>query len=240
MASGPDEAPLEGLAPPGLAPEATGRGVRIAVVDTGVNFAHPHLRVPGQGWSVGWLDGAIDVRPTGYADRYGHGTCCAALIHALAPEAALWAVRVTAEQPTTDADRIAAGIEVAVEAGADLISIALGTRTRLRAGLDGAVRAAAEAGAVVVASDPGDEAVLPAGCPDAVAVRHQDGVDVVAGAAGWLAEGRARPAPGHATNFWGPSLACARAAAALARWAEQTGLRGSPLVDGFSKALVVR
>ena len=231
----------EGLALPQLQATDTGKGVRVALVDTGVNFQHPHLRVPGRGWRVQWLDGEVQSQPGGYADGYGHGTCCAALVHALAPEAELWAVRVTAERPTTDADRIEHGLNVAVEAGADIVCVALGTKTRLRQGLDAAVAHALEQGVVVVAADPNDgDAVVPAASPGAIAARHRDGVDVCIEDGVWWAEGRARPASAHASNFWGPSLATARVCAALARWAQSTPARGGELVRGFSKALDVR
>ena len=213
----------------------------VALVDTGVNFTHPHLRIAGRQLSVAWVDGEVQVRPGDAADRHGHGTCCAALLHGLAPEAALIAIRVTGDRPTTDADRIAAGIRAAVEAGAHVIAVPLGTRTPLRAGLDAAVRAAAEAGRVVVAADPDDgAAVLPAGCPGALAARHRDGVDVAGAPPVLYAEGRARPADGHPSNFWGPSLACARVAAAVARYAQAAGTSSFGGVQGFSKSLDVR
>ncbi|MCK6549633.1 hypothetical protein L6R52_27605, partial [Myxococcota bacterium] len=82
-------------------------------------------------------------------------------------------------------------------------------------------------------------AVLPAGCPGAIAVAHRDGLDVAEAGGLVVAEGRARPAPGHVRNFWGPSLATARTAAALARLAEATKDRGPSLVGRFKKALLV-
>lgn len=225
-----------------MAPSATGRGVRVALVDTGVNFAHPHLRVPGEAMAAVWEDGRVIIVPGEAADQHGHGTCCAALLHGLAPDAALIAVRVTGHRPTSDADRIAAGIEAAAAAGAHVVAVPLGTRTALRGGLDAVVAAAVAAGVAVVAADPeGPEgaAVLPAGCPGALAARHRDGVDVVGAPPILYAEGRARPAAGHAQNFWGPSLAVARVAAAVARAVEVHG-SGLGAVEALSKALVVR
>ncbi len=231
----------QGLALPTIAADKTGCGVKVAVIDTGVNFQHPHLSMPGRGWSVVWQDGAIETRAGGYSDQHGHGTCCAALVHALAPDAEVWAIRVTADRATTDADRMAAGIELAMDEGADLVCMALGTKTRLGHSLNAAVAAASAAGTLVIAAEPADgDVVLPAASPGAVAARHRDGVDVVYESGLWFAEGRARPAQGHASNFWGPSLAAARLCGGLARWAEGHPERGIGLLEGFSNFLDVR
>ncbi len=229
----------EGLAEPTVAADATGLGVLVAIVDTGVNFGHPHVALPARGASVRWLDGEIDVERGDFGDPYGHGTCCAALVRLLAPAAELFAVRVTDARPTTDADRLAAGIGVAVREGAGVIAVAMGTRTRLGASLADAVGSALQAGSLVVAAAPDDE-VLPAACPGAIAAHHRDGVDVVQAAGRLYAEGRARGAEGFRNNFWGASLSTARVAAALARTAERTGARGAALAQGFSNFVEVR
>jgi subtilisin len=216
----------EGLAVPAIAVEARGRGVRVGIVDTGVRFAHPHLLLPPRGRAP--LD-----------DRVGHGTCCAALVHLLAPEAELYAVCVTNERGTTDASNLARGIDAAVEDGAEIVLVALGASSAEP--IDEAVARASARRAVVVAADP-RQAVFPARSPGAVGVAHREGVDVALDGLQIVAEGRARPVPGDAPkarNFWGTSLAAARAAAALARFQEATGERGDGLVRGFKKALFV-
>lgn len=228
-----------GLTPPTVAPERTGRGIRIAVIDTGVDFAHPHLGLPPAGAHVVREDGVVSIRETPAPDSYGHGTCCAALIHWLAPDAELYAIRVTDDRPTTDAERLACGIAHGAAVGAAVLAVAMGTKTRFRAALDAAVVDALDAGAIVVAPDPGAP-VAPGVCPGALRVGYWDGVDVILDGAQLLAEGRARPAARRATNFKGPSMSTARAAAALARYLEGTTQRGSSAVSGFSKALGVR
>jgi subtilisin family serine protease len=231
-------APLiaEGLTPPAIARDAAGRGLTVAVVDTGVNFSHPHLACRGRAVAVAWDDGELAVDLDRVGDRFGHGTCVAALLHRLAPEVELVSVRVTAERAATDVERLARGIRVALEHGAHVISVSLGTRSALSASLHAAVREVVAAGALLVAADPG-EAVLPASSPGALAIGRRDGVDLVREGARLLADGRARPAPGHPKNFEGPSLSTARAAAALARLAESTGARGPSLAEALSRAL---
>jgi subtilisin family serine protease len=227
------------LAPAVVAKEATGRGVLVAIVDTGVNFAHPHVAARARGVTVRWKEGELELERAGFGDRIGHGTCCAALVKWLAPDVELFAVRVNDDRPTTDADRLAAGIDAAAQEGARIISVSMGTRTKLRARLDDAVAAAIEGGALVVAAGP-DPEVLPAGCAGAIAAQHRDGVDVIVEQGRVYAEGRARPAEGFRSNFWGSSLSTARVAAALARIAEQSGAKGEALSQLFSKLVEVR
>jgi len=63
--------------------EYTGRGVRVAVVDSGVHATHPH---------VGGVEQSIAVREDGsldqdVVDRLGHGTAVTAAIREKSPDA---------------------------------------------------------------------------------------------------------------------------------------------------------
>ncbi len=224
------------MIPAAIAADRSGAGVTVAVVDSGVNFGHPHLRLPGRGFAVEREDGELIVRTGGHADRFGHGTCCAALVHALAPGAALFAVRVTSDRPTTDAERLARGIEVAIDEGARVILVPMGTRTVLT-DIGRAVERALAQGAVVVAPLPGPD-VLPGAHPAALGVAVLDGIDVALRDGVLVADGHPRPAEGSPTNFYGPSLSAARAAAALARVGEGAG--GAIDRVGFKSILPVR
>ena len=225
---------LDGLIPPELAVEGTGSGITIAVVDSGINFDHPHLSIQGMSYEVFWDDdGTLDSRAGPVRDDFGHGTCCAALIHALAPDAALIGIKVTGERATTDADRLSLGIRVAVDAGADLICVPMATETRVRGGLDRAVKYALEMKSLLVAADPGRIEALPAHSPGALGVQLHDGVDVGVHLGVVCADGRARPFGHGPSNFYGPSLSAARVSAACARFAEISNFRGSELMLGF-------
>ena len=68
----------------------TGRGVRVAVIDSGVHAAHPH---------IGSVAGGVAIDEDGrehedYVDRLGHGTAVAAAIKEKAPDAELYVVKV--------------------------------------------------------------------------------------------------------------------------------------------------
>ncbi len=109
---------------------ATGRGVRVAVIDSGIEAGHPLLggAVDGMGgvaFSVG-PDGVVDRRDGPHDDVYGHGTACAGIIHALAPETSITSVRVLDGALRGSAAAFLAGLAWAVEHRFDVINLSLG------------------------------------------------------------------------------------------------------------------
>jgi subtilisin family serine protease len=74
---------------------ATGKGVKVAVVDSGVDNKHPDLadHVKG-GVIVEETGGQISFKPYDGQDTAGHGTGCAGVIARIAPEAEIYSVRV--------------------------------------------------------------------------------------------------------------------------------------------------
>ncbi|WP_092382643.1 type VII secretion-associated serine protease mycosin [Micromonospora phaseoli] len=111
---------------------STGRGVVVAVIDSGVDGSHPDLA--GQ-----VLPGLDLVTPGGAAepDPVGHGTTVAGLIAGrnddrqgvvgLAPDARILPVRVLDEENRyDDALIVAKGVRWAVDNGADVINLSLG------------------------------------------------------------------------------------------------------------------
>ena len=145
---------------------ATGRGVTVAVVDSGVDTGNAHLTdavVPGVDL-VG-----VAGEPTGRTDTAGHGTAVAGQIAArphpgsglvgLAPDATILPVRVyysdddqgRQQGVAPDASRMAAGIDAAVAGGARVINVSMSTPNDTPA-LEEAVRRAVAAGSLVVAS----------------------------------------------------------------------------------------
>lgn len=111
----------------------TGAGVRVAVVDSGIDAAHPAVG-PVQGGVViePDLDAADGIRIIAgpHDDLYGHGTACAAIIRALAPECELYSVRVLGPALTGRGRIFAAGLHWAIENGMDVVNLSLSTRSR--------------------------------------------------------------------------------------------------------------
>jgi subtilisin len=107
---------------------ADGGGVRVAVVDSGVDADHPQ---------VGGLAGAVavEVQPDGsvalaqgaHEDLVGHGTACAGIIRRVAPACELYSVRVLGPSLKGKGVAFVAGLRWAVEAGMDVVNLSLST-----------------------------------------------------------------------------------------------------------------
>jgi subtilisin family serine protease len=105
--------------------EMTGRGVRIAVIDSGVAVPHPH---------IGAIAGGVSIDENGespdYRDRIGHGTAVMAAIMEKAPPVEgfdYFAVRVFRSALRTRIDFLLRAIEWSIEQRVDLINLSLGT-----------------------------------------------------------------------------------------------------------------
>lgn len=202
------------------------RRVRIAVVDSGVHGAHPHVGRNLSGISIG-LDGAHGGDTS---DRLGHGTAVAAVICEKAPDAELISVKIFDDTLTTTGIALASAIEWAAGQTVQLINLSLGTENQAHEGrLAQAVAVARARGAWVVAAAPQDGLRwLPGAQADVISVEvdwalARDEVRVVSSplTAGLrlAASGYPRPIPGvdPIRNFRGPSFAVANATGVIAR-----------------------
>ncbi len=133
---------------------ATGRGVRVAILDSGVAAGHPHV-----GGVIGGVRILADGEDGEYADRLGHGTAVAGAIREKAPNAELLAVRVFDRELVTTASILARAIEwaAAPTGRAAIINVSLGTTNEVHAErLARAVQLATDAGALVLAAATSD------------------------------------------------------------------------------------
>jgi type VII secretion-associated serine protease mycosin len=170
-----------------LRAQATGKGVTVAVIDTGVDDSNPQLRgamAPGGGDFVGSTDGTQDLE--------GHGTRVAGIIAArpmkgtgfvgLAPDAKILSFRYTGAQDKQGNSRtMSAAISAAVAKGAKIINISSDTADkRDNTELRNAVATAVKSGALVVAAAGNDGAdgtsadTYPASYPGVLAVAASD------------------------------------------------------------------
>lgn len=128
---GPADVPVEADGPleppgPGLV-GGTGRGVRVCVVDSGVERNHPMVGPIAHAWRVFKEDGRVHVEETDEGDACGHGTACAGIIRRTAPDCELSSVRVLGERFSGSGDVLLAGIRWAVRRRFDVVNLSLST-----------------------------------------------------------------------------------------------------------------
>lgn len=131
----PAELPVEADAFPdgsgtGL-PGGTGRGIRVCVVDSGVERDHPLIGTVDGSWVVLKDDTGVRTVATDTGDSCGHGTACAGIIRRAAPECELHSVRVLGERFSGTGETLLAGLRWAVRQGFDVVNLSLST-TRAR------------------------------------------------------------------------------------------------------------
>ena len=107
---------------------ATGAGIRVCILDSGVDPTHP---------LVGELESAVAISlgdneeviaaEDGEGDVSGHGTACAGIVRSVAPEASISSVRVLGANFTGSGGVLLAGLRYAVEQGFDVINMSLST-----------------------------------------------------------------------------------------------------------------
>ena len=107
---------------------STGAGARVCILDSGVEAEHP---------LVGGLEGAVAISldengetvavEDVEGDVSGHGTACAGIVRALAPDCGISSVRVLGSSFTGTGAVLLAGLRYAVEQGFDVINMSLST-----------------------------------------------------------------------------------------------------------------
>jgi len=131
-------------------PHATGAGVTVAVIDSGVDAGHPDLAgavLAGRSYvdadpgaeprllALGSEPSPVYEKAFGQSDPVGHGTAVAGLIAArassgepgIAPEASILPVRVLDDENRYhDSAMVGAAVEWAVDNGADIVNLSLG------------------------------------------------------------------------------------------------------------------
>lgn len=156
--------------------QSTGKGVKVAVIDTGVDARHPQLRT-----AVDAKNG-LNLLPAknkkgekvergaanGTTDEVGHGTKVAGIIAArpapgtgfvgLAPGATIIPIKQNDAEGNGDAASLTEAVDEAVDRGAGVINISQDTADAVAPAeaLERAVRRALDAGVVVVASAGND------------------------------------------------------------------------------------
>lgn len=229
----------------------TGRGVTIAVLDTGVEARHPDLDGRVTQLSV------VSDDPT---DRNGHGTHCAAIAagarnesaraYGVAPDAQVLSIKVLDDSGRGDDGDVLAGMDLAIVNRCRVVSLSLGASGPPSAIVSVVMERALRRGLVVVAAAGNDSARpayvaelnYPASCSTVLAVgavdRHREvarfsnggGIDLVAPGVDIRSAAPLGTGEPYATMS-GTSMATPAVAGVAALWAEATQAPADELVE---------
>lgn len=229
-------------------PAAKGKGVRVAILDTGCQNDHPGLN----GRVVASYN-AID-KSRNVTDRHGHGTWCVGAVHAVVPDADLIVVKVLNDNGSGRVDQIAHGIDWAVTEGkADVISMSLGGPTP-DTFQQPAIQRAIAAGCVVICAagndgGPGDTEGYPGRYPESISVGASTREGRLATFSSWgpnvytvdPGDNVTGLVPGSQEGeMSGTSMACPKAAGKCASWIASNAIaKDSHRVIKFRAAVLV-
>ncbi|WP_245808177.1 S8 family serine peptidase [Deinococcus hopiensis] len=137
-----------------LAPRL-GAGVTVAVIDSGIDLAHPAfegaLSDPGTWRDFYSNDGVPQEEGTFGVGAYGHGTNVAGIVLQVAPQAKIMPLRALGPDGSGDVVMIAQAIDWAVARGAQIINLSLGS-TEVSKVVQEALQRASDQGVLVVSS----------------------------------------------------------------------------------------
>ncbi len=168
-------------------PITEGRGVKVAVIDTGIDASHPDLSGSVDG---GYSAITMTENPADYQDDNGHGSHVAGTIAAhrdgkgvvgVAPQARLYAVKVLDADGSGNLSDVIDGIVWAAKNHMDVANMSLGAPVD-SAAMQRAVRFARGSGVVIVAAagNSGGAVGFPGAYDDVIAVSASDFNDKLA------------------------------------------------------------
>jgi len=111
---------------------SSGAGVKVAIIDSGVQADHPAVGGVDGAVALTWDDDEEEVVATEgpHEDFFGHGTACAGIIRSLAPATEIYSVRVLGEKLTGKGVVFAAGLRWAIDNGMNVVNLSLSTGKR--------------------------------------------------------------------------------------------------------------
>src|SRR5947209_2313203 len=106
----------------------TGRGVKVAIVDSGIDTNHPALKGKVKESVEAVIEnGRVTFKPSTSGDAAGHGTACAGIITEIAPDAELYSIKVLGANASGSGEMFVAGLDYAVRQRMHVINLSLGT-----------------------------------------------------------------------------------------------------------------
>ena len=134
--------------------EATGRGVTVAIVDSGIETEHPDMAGRVTESVEARVDGnRVVFDPSEAGDSAGHGTACAGIVARIAPDAKFSSIKVLGAGGLGDGQVFLAGLEYAITKRYKVINLSLGTtKPQFFSPLHDMLDRAYQAGCIVVAA----------------------------------------------------------------------------------------
>jgi len=109
---------------------ATGAGVRVCILDSGIEAGHPLVGSVDRSVALTADGDDVKVAEDTEGDLCGHGTACAGIVRALAPDCSISSVRVLGAGYTGSGGVLLAGLRWAIEQEYDVINMSLSTTKR--------------------------------------------------------------------------------------------------------------
>lgn len=109
---------------------STGRGMTVAVIDSGLEVDHPALLgrvVESVAVEIG-ADGEPNVVPDDGVDLYGHGTACGGIILGFAPDVELVSIRVLGANLRGSGVAFLGALDWCIEQGIEVVNLSLSSR----------------------------------------------------------------------------------------------------------------
>src|ERR1700704_5574463 len=106
---------------------ATGAGVRVALMDSGVNAQHSHIGFVAGGVGFSLTDDHTVQSQEDFSDRIGHGTALAGILRAKAPQVELYAVKVFTDRLQVSFPVLEAALRWGIQQRMHIINLSLGT-----------------------------------------------------------------------------------------------------------------
>lgn len=107
---------------------SSGKGIKVAVIDSGIDATHPALEGAVKGYVAFEKTGdEIIAHEEPHSDESGHGTGCAGIIRSLAPDCELYSVKVLGKATFGQGIIFVEGLRWAVAHGMQVCNLSLGT-----------------------------------------------------------------------------------------------------------------